>query len=146
MRKSVHAIAAAISLLSTGAMAADSSLSACGTSPYVSQASPSGVEYSTFYNTEVPTSGATLKRVTGKINYDAPSFGTLYVRVCHQNYCPLGWQQFTTPSYAFDTTLFTGYDAGISLKMQAKVVYSGGTRLVNRSGKSSCATVYYSAP
>lgn len=146
MRKSVHVIAAAISLLSTGAMAADSSLSACGTSPYISQASSTGVPYSTLYNTNIPTSGATLKRVTGRINYDPPSFGTLWVRVCHQNHCPLGWQQFTAPNYSFDTTLFTGYDATISLKMEAMVRFNGGTRLVNRSGKSSCATVYYSTP
>ena len=140
MRKSVHAFAAAISLLSTGAMAAESSLSACGFAPYISQ---TNVTYTTNYNTEVGSAGNTLNKVTAKINYDAPSFSTLKIRICHQQKCTTPWQDYTTPN--FSSMEFLNRDANVTVRMEARVEYNG-TRLVNRSGKSSCATVYYTTP
>lgn len=140
MRKVTHAIAVALAMMATGAMAADTDVSACGTAPYISRTNT--IYSQLYYGSGVIATGNTIESVTAKINYDPPSIGTLQIRLCHLSLCT-AWQSYTNPN--FTVSGFAPQDPSTSPRMEARVTYSAN-RTVQHSGKQSCATVRYNYP
>jgi len=129
----------AVLVMSSAAMASDTSVISCGFAPSISQ---TNIIYSTNYPVGVTGPGNKIESVDADINYDPPSFGTLQIRLCHASVCT-AWQSYTNPNIV--TTAFAPQDPYTAVRMEARVTYSIN-RIVNRSGKRSCATVYYNYP